>query len=368
MKLNTSYYRHASLLRASARVRGFSLVELMVGMAIGLVLIAGLSLLFANTSQSGNELNKSIRQIENGRYAMDLLHDDLMLAGYYGEVPSDSLATSSPDLCATSGAITLGWDTTIPSTPQVPPPIVGLSDSEASALTCLPNRLAGTRAFAVRRLDTDTVAPDSIKTTDVLYVQTSRCVSDPATSPFIASADPNALTLKEKDCATLSSARKYISRIYYIASCSECGTGADTVPTLKMAELRDSKMDVIPLAEGIENMVLEYGFDTTDPLDPDPATNASKGVPDTFLTALSGTVGARDNNWANVVAARVHLLSRTTEQSRGYNDTGKDYVLGPVTINGDTSGFKRRVYTSTVRIINVAGRREMPPPAPAASS
>lgn len=368
MTLNIASHRRAPLFQSSHRTRGFSLVELMVGMAIGLVLVAGLSLLFANTSQSGNELNKSIRQIENGRYAMDLLHDDLMLAGYYGEVPSDSLATSSPDLCATSGAITLGWDTTIPSTPQVPPPIVGLSDSEASALTCLPNRLPGTRAFAVHRLDTDTAPPASITTTDVLYVQTSRCLADPATSPFIASSDPSALTLKEKDCATLSSARKYISRIYYIASCNECGAGADTVPTLKMAELRGSAMVGVPLAEGIENMALEYGFDTTDPLDADPATNASKGVPDTFLTALSGTAGARDNDWANVVAVRVHLLSRTTEKSRGYNDTGKAYVLGPVTINGDTSGFKRRVYTSTVRIINVAGRRETPPPAPPASS
>lgn len=366
MTSTTTSYRRAPLFRSSPRASGFSLVELMVGMAIGLVLVAGLSLLFANTSQSGNELNKSIRQIENGRYAMDLLHDDLMLAGYYGEVPSDSLTTSSPNLCATTGAVTLGWDTSIPSTPKVPPAIVGLSDSEASALTCLPNRLAGTRAFAVHRLDTDTVTPASITTTDVLYVQTSRCLADPATSPFIASSDPTELKLKEKDCATPSAARKYISRIYYIASCNECG--ADSIPTLKLAELRGNAMVDIPLAEGIENMVLEYGFDTTDPLDADPATFASKGVPDTFLTSLSGTAGARDNDWANVVSARVHLLSRTTEKSRGFNDTGKAYVLGPETINGDTSGFKRRVYTSTVRIINVAGRRETPPPAPAASS
>jgi len=363
MTLKAPSYRPASLHRASARVRGFSLVELMVGMAIGLVLIAGLSLLFANTSQSGNELNKSIRQIENGRYAMDLLHDDLMLAGYYGEVPADSLSTSSPNLCTTSGAVALGWDATSPSTPQVPPPIVGLSDSEASALTCLPNRLAGTRAFAVRRLDTDTVAPDSIKTTDVLYVQTSRCVSE---SHFIASADPNALILKEKDCATKSSARKYISRIYYIASCNECGS--DTVPTLKMRELRGSAWVTVPLAEGIENMVVEYGFDTTDPLDTTAGADDSKGVPDIFRTDPNPDTTAADGKWANVVAVRLHLLSRTTEPSRGYNDTEKAYVLGPVTINGDTSGFKRRVYTSTVRIINVAGRRETPPPAPAASS
>lgn len=352
--------------RKIVRSRGFSLVELMVGMAIGLVLIAGLSLLFANTSQSGNELEKSIRQIENGRYAVELLHDDLTLAGFYGEVPSDNLTTSNPNLCATSGAIALGWDASIPSTPKVPPPIVGLSDSEASALACLPNRLAGTRAFAVHRLDTDTVAPATITTTDVLYVQTSRCVGDPATSPFVASADPGAMTLREKNCSTVNSARKYISRIYYIASCNECGS--DTVPTLKMAELRGNSMAVVPLAEGIENIVVEFGFDTTDPLDPDPATNASKGLPEVFLTGLSGTVGARDNDWANVVAARVHLLSRTLEKSRGYNDSARTYALGPISINGDNSGFKRRVYTSTVRIINVAGRREAPLPAPPASS
>ncbi|WP_232829050.1 PilW family protein [Simplicispira lacusdiani] len=357
--------RYAPTHQAHARMRGFSLVELMVGMAVGLVLIASLSLLFAHTSRSGNELEKSIRQIENGRYAVELLHEDLMLAGFYGEVPADALTMSSPSPCATS-ATALGWDASIPNAPKAPLPVVGLTDSEASALACLPNRLPGTRAIAVHRLDTDIVAPASISTTDVVYVQTSRCISDPVTSPFVASPDPSALILKEKNCTTLSSARKYVSRIYYIASCNECGV--DTVPTLKMAELRGSAMTVVPLAEGIESMVLEYGFDTTDPLDPDPATNASKGLPEVFLTGLSGAVGARDNDWANVVAMRIHLLSRTTERSNGYDDAGKTYALGPISINGDTSGFKRRVYTSTVRIINVAGRRESPPPAPTASS
>lgn len=364
MTYDTASTRRAPQRRTRIRARGFSLVELMVGMAIGLVLIAGLSLLFANTSQSGNELEKSIRQIENGRYAVELLHDDLMLAGYYGEVPTDSLGMSSPDLCAT-GASVLGWDLTVPSAPKAPLPIVGLSDSEAGALSCLPNRLAGTRAFAVHRLDTDIVAPAAMSA-NVVYVQTSRCVSDPATSPFVASADTSAMTLREKNCATLSSVRKYISRIYYIASCNECGS--DTVPTLKMAELRGTAMTVVPLAEGIENMVLEYGFDTTDPADATPGADASKGVPDIFRSGLSGTAGARDNDWANVVAVRVHLLSRTTERTRGYSDADKTYALGPVSINGDTSGFKRRVYTNTVRITNIAGRREVPPPATPASS
>eukprot|EP01035_Chromulina_nebulosa_P039730 gene39730-53713_t len=62
----------------------------------------------------------------------------------------------------------------------------------------------------------------------------------------------------------------------------------------------------------------------------------------------------------DVVAVRLHLLSRTTEPSPGYNDAGKTYTLGPTTVNGDTTGFKRRVYTTTARLINVAGPREVP--------
>lgn len=364
MTLKTTSYRQASLLRASARARGFSLVELMVGMAIGLVLVAGLSLLFANTSQSGNELNKSIRQIENGRYAVELLREDLALAGFYGEVPADALISPDPDLCATDAA-SLGWDAT-PGAPKAPLPIEGLTDSKASALGCLPNRLAGTRAFAVRRLDTDLVAPASITTPDKVYIQTSRCYSVPPEPPFVASPDGSTLTLREKNCATLNSARAYISRIYYIASCNECG--ADTVPTLKMVELRGSAWVPVPLAEGIENMVLEYGFDTTDPLDTTASANDSKGVPDIFRTDLNPDTTAADGKWANVVAVRLHLLSRTTERTNGYSDANKTYALGPVNINGDTTGFKRRVYTSTVRIINVAGQRETPPPVPPASS
>ncbi|WP_198403202.1 PilW family protein [Acidovorax delafieldii] len=346
--------------------RGFSLVELMVGLTIGMVLVAGLSLLFANSSQSGNELEKSIRQIENGRYAVELLHDDLSLAGFYGEVPTDFLGYTTPDVCATA-LNSLGWDKTAPSDPKVPLPLMGLSPTEVDALpaTCVANHKAGTVAFAVHRLGADAVAPAAV-TASAPHVQTSRCVTDPVADPFIVSATAADFTLKNLQCNATNQVRQYVSRIYYIADCNECGS--DTTPTLKMAELRGTQMTVVPLAEGIENMVLEYGFDTTDPADADPATDTSKGTPDIFRTGLSGVVGARDNDWANVVAVRLHLLSRTTERSPDYNDSAKAYVLGPASSTGDNSGFKRRVYTTTVRLTNVAGLREVPPPPTPASS
>jgi len=62
--------------------RGFSLVELMVALTIASLLLLGLATLFVNNSKARSELDKSSRQIENGRYAMQVLFDELRHAGY----------------------------------------------------------------------------------------------------------------------------------------------------------------------------------------------------------------------------------------------------------------------------------------------
>lgn len=329
--------------------KGFSLVELMVGLTIGLVLIAGLALIFGKSSQSGNELEKSIRQIENGRYAMDLLHEEISLAGYYGEIPPYNLAYSSPAACETSAT---GFDNS-PASPAVPMPITGIAAADVSA-ACLSNRLANTPAFTVHRLGAEGApATPASAAPGTIYVQSSRCETDGLA--FVAAAASSAFALKELNCSTTNAqVRPFVSRTYFLASCSECTGAGDGIPTLKMAELRGTSMVVAPLVEGIENMVLEYGFDTD--LD---------GHPDVFQTALSTTPGA--DKWDNVVAVKVHLLARTIERSRDYNDSDKTYQLGPASVPGDTSGFKRRVYTSTIRIQNEAGHRETVPYVPASS-
>lgn len=327
------------------RQKGFSLIELMVGMTVGLILVAGLALMFANSSQSGNELEKSIRQIENGRYAVELLHDEISLAGYYAEIPLHGITYSSPEACATSA---LGFSLT-----TVPMPIMGISGSEDSA-TCLIDRLDNTPAFVIHRLSAEGApvnpASAALGTT---YVQSSRCSSDGVPFKAAAAGSASAFDLKAMDCATTNpQVRRYVSRVYYLASCSECGSVSDGIPTLKMAELRGTTMVAVPLVEGIENMVLEYGFDTN-----------ADGQPDVFQTNLSTTAGA--DKWDNVVAVRLHLLARTIDRSADYSDSDKTYQLGAAsTVSGDTSGFKRRVYTSTVRIINEAGRRETVPYTP----
>jgi len=89
---------------------GFGLVELMVSMLSGLVIIGALVTLFVNTSGNNRELARANSMIENGRFAIKVLEDDLVHAGYWSgfvpmfddqtesDVPTD-VPTAVPDPC-----------------------------------------------------------------------------------------------------------------------------------------------------------------------------------------------------------------------------------------------------------------------------
>ncbi|MFT5643530.1 MAG: type IV pilus assembly protein PilW, partial [Janthinobacterium sp.] len=86
------------------RTHGFSLVELMVSMTISLLIFAGMTTLLVNNSKAQGEIEKANRQIENGRYAVQLLTGDLRHAGYYGQFDPTvlTLPDALPDPCATT--------------------------------------------------------------------------------------------------------------------------------------------------------------------------------------------------------------------------------------------------------------------------
>jgi type IV pilus assembly protein PilW len=63
------------------RARGFSLIELMVAMALGLLVSAGIVTAFSATSRSTKAQNALARVQENGRYAMTRLESDLRMYG-----------------------------------------------------------------------------------------------------------------------------------------------------------------------------------------------------------------------------------------------------------------------------------------------
>lgn len=65
-----------------ASQRGFSIVELMVGMAIGLFLLIGLSQMFLNTRSATRHEENLARMQESGRIAIELLSREIRKVGY----------------------------------------------------------------------------------------------------------------------------------------------------------------------------------------------------------------------------------------------------------------------------------------------
>ena len=311
-------------------------------MTISLLIVAGLTDLVVHNSRATAELDRTSRQIENGRYAMSILQDEIKLAGFWGELlgqlPQSSITFTMPDPCATA-LTSLGFDN---ATSSVPLALQGYAAASATP-ACVASRVANTSALVLRRVASATTAPAAV-TGGNAYLQTSRCNTDPTNIKFIFDTSASAFTFHTLDCSALTAVRQYVSRLYYIASCDDCGN--DSIPTLKRVDFVNGATQVTPIAEGVQELQFEYGFDTN-----------GDGAPDVFLTGLDGVVGSPSNTWANVTAVRIWMMSRTTEATQGYTDT-KTYSLGVFGPRGPyNDGFKRRVYSALVHVYNVADPR-----------
>ena len=345
---------------APRRQAGLSLMELLIAISIGLFLLVGLVSVFATSNRTYLELNRSAVQIENGRFAMQLLADDVAQAGFYGRssvqlpVPGvlpDPCDISAAALRAAAALHLQGYD----------------APGSSPIAACLPdaNHVPGTDILVVRRAESSIAAggappiPAGALNEYDVYLQANADANNSA-NPLIAvaSATPNdVFTIKNKDGNTLAPIRKYRVHIYFVAPCSvpngggsvctgAADDGGNPIPTLKRLELAVSGttlgLQVIPLVEGIENFQVDYGIDTD--LD---------GTPDGAYVTAPGAVA----DWANVVAVRLSVLARNLEPSPGFTDT-KSYdmgVAGMVTPGGE---FKRHVYNAIIRIVNPSARRE----------
>ena len=339
MKKLASKLDHFSL---SCRQTGLSLVELMISLTIGLILLAGITTLIVQQSTTRREMEKSSRQIENGRYAMEILHDDIEHAGFYGDYspPRNATYTVPADPCDTTPA-NQGWSAaTSPITAPVAVQGYAGAASNPAPSTCsslITNYQPNTDILIIRRMASTAVDP-ATAVAGVTYLQAKRCNTDGPSFQFGTSN----FTLRQKDCVTPALLYGYIVRIYYISSCSVVtgSTCADSIPTLKMVEFMNGAQTTIPLVEGIEDMQFDYGIDTT-----------SDGAPDSYASAPTAA------NWPNIMTVRVNLLARNNEATPGYTDN-KTYTLGDAASVTPGGSFKRHAYSQLIRLTNPSGRRE----------
>jgi type IV pilus assembly protein PilW len=332
--------------RASA---GFSLIELMIAMTIGLLLLTVLAAMFSQTTAGRNALERVTRLTENSRFAADIIGDDIRHAGFYGNfMPPSNTNYVNPGPCDWDviNVANIGWEPGL-NPPRYPAQLMGYDDPGAAvpAIACLPDRVPGTDVLVIRRAASAPTAAADISLQNV-YVQASQCINDPVLTRVSNTAAQFNLRTAACDVALLAPIRRYFVRVYYVASCNDCAP-SDGVRTLRRLEFVDGAQRNVPLAEGVEQFQIEYAFDTND-----------DGSPETMLTTVSGGT-TPTSFWSNVVAVRLHLLLRSTEAEIAANTSPAVYDLGPGH-NAETCpvGFRCRALSTTLRLNNVAGRRE----------
>lgn len=347
----------------SMKQAGFSLPELLVALALGLMIVIGMSALFLNSSRSQAEIERANRQIEDGRYAVELLSNDLRNAGFYAEFDPSTLPgpVAVPDACA---ATLLALKSTLPLHVQ------GYAAGDILP-SCVSDVRPGTALVVVRHTRACVTGDPNCDAHDPAgpLFQASLCgnaselgSANPA-DWYALDVDPNALTRHQRDCGsvagsgTLAVTRRFQTHIYFVANNDQPGDG---VPTLKRAELRYANGQlgfmIVPLVENIENLRFEYGIDT--------GGNGSAGL-FSSVPATANACAAPDCaalNWRNVVSVRLHVLARSSSATPGYVDT-KSYVVGsnddgsPATVGPFNDHYKRHVFQSLVPLLNPAGRK-----------
>jgi prepilin peptidase dependent protein B len=75
--------------------RGLSMIELMVGLTLGMLVVVGGISLFVNNAVTSRQLNQETRINQDLRAAVDLIARDLRRAGYWGDSLRGTVATSA---------------------------------------------------------------------------------------------------------------------------------------------------------------------------------------------------------------------------------------------------------------------------------
>lgn len=471
-------------LRRHARQAGFSLIELMISITISLIIVAGMSAMMVNVSGTNSEMAKANSQIENGRFAIQALENELVHAGFWGGyvpqfddmylvgIPADTpnqvpdpcqvytpaswdhdyinsligislqAGAGSPGACNLAaqlpntdylvvrraatciagdtncdaerdGKLYFQYSLCAQSTRSIAQPLgngantIGLAIPTTAATTSgMTNAyvgmtiriLSGAGVGQTRKI----TAYDSV--TYMATVNTPWTTTPNNTSEYVIldaqlATDGFDLHKRSADCATapIAEKRKFVSNIYYIRNFAS--TAGDGIPTLVRSSFDPDGAPNLAhqaaeaIVEGIERFAVELGIDDTVarcgldtavdftqpvdkvarctlPVDPEELlpTNRGDGIPDRFVRCTAA-VPCSVEQLRNVVAAKVYLLVRNAEASRGHVDD-KTYCVGETGANGVcpvdraagpfNDGFKRHLFATTIRLTSISGRRETP--------
>lgn len=325
--------KRAKLVRykMKGRQQGFTLVELMISLAVGLVIFAGVLSVFVGMKTTAKETSSYGELQENARFAISVLTDDLLQQNFWGDY-TGSLRFSSLDAVpvaagveCTDGSVNNG---------TYPADVVGNFRT-----------LWGETSTALG-VTSMTCIGDATPDSDV--IQLKRVISNPRTalvnnfSYFVASTKDAAvykLPLVAPAAVPIinnSQTWQYQHHIYYVR------TG---IPVLMKWRLTTQMINE-PIVDGIERIYFMYGISTvTNP------TLPGFGVVNAYVSAASMTPALWNNTNTNILAVKIYVLARSILPDNNY-DNENTYTLGDQAAYTPADNFRRLLLSSTVTLYN----------------
>lgn len=320
-------------------VRGFSIVEMMVAITIGLIVLAAASSIFVTSKMNYITQESMSRLQESARVAMHIIGKDIRRAGYLGCVDdleniNSTLNSDFPydfEIAIEGAEASTGrW---YPSNEATAFPTTGTS--VVSQATNCPNivggQCTGTDAISIRAVDPNsnislqvampnTAASLFLNPDHGLQVGEVVLLSDCGSADLLqitniqdgsgGNAGKKAIVHNSGSTPSPGNSTQKLSRAYgppnagimkFLQRTYYVGTGASGQPALFRQNINGSGRE--ELVEGIQDLQITYG-----------AAIDGDRTPRRYLSANDASLGADKTRWTNVISVRVQFTARPVSE------------------------------------------------------
>lgn len=342
MIIQTHKQIHQSLTRCSPNSsQGFSLIELMVAMVVGLIIISGVFALHSTTRKTQQANEAQMDMVADARFAIELITHDLRHAGMWGGTNKDGLieckstdVPCAPTVAGDTPPAAVANDCAIGTNPvwayDLTLPVFATDDTAGNPFlgSCIPAaeaHQANTDILEIRYADAN--LPLALNAGQ-LYVR-SNFVNGRV---FVGAIAPQ---LNANDALPTTNNHTLNAFVYYISNFTD--VAGDGIPSLRrVALVNGPALQNQLLVSGVSDLQVQFGEDLN-----------NNQMVDLYVNPNDVT------DWTQVYAAKIWLVMRSDRQHRGVDTTRTFNIAGASVTLGGQDGFRFFMVSSVVNLRNL---------------
>ena len=310
--------------------QGFNLLELMISLALGLVLFAGILNVFVGMQATVKQTSSYGELQENARFAISVLTNELLQQNFFGDYTGSLNLSNLDQVPNIAGVECSGWGAnngTYPIANGTFRTLWGETSSAAGGtlMSCIDNAASDSDVIQLKRVISNPLAATPANFSYfVANVDEGAIYQVPVVAPAVTPIIMNSRTWQ------------YQHHIYYVSS---------GMPVLMMWRLTTQMINE-PIVDGIERIYFMYGISTvTNP------TLPGYGVVNAYVSADNMTTTLWNNTNSRILAVKVYVLARSILPDNNYKNENT-YTLGDQAPYKPADNYRRLLLSSTVTLYN----------------